>query len=149
MQTRALLAQWPADRKVAAVKEVRSLLGKLLYLCEVVRPGKLFIPRILNHLGLAPLKVGDETGAGIVVGRKQQRGQVRLSREFHDDLAFWGLIIEMAMGDDGTTRLEAPLYCSLLKPPCRKLIHDASGDSFGGFLFRDWSVVADRFSGGQ
>ena len=30
---RALLAEWPTDRRVATVKEVRSLLGKLLHLC--------------------------------------------------------------------------------------------------------------------
>ena len=68
VQLRALLAQWPAERRAAPVKEVRSLLGKLLHLCEVVRPGKFFIRRILNHLGLAPLRAGEETGAGFGVG---------------------------------------------------------------------------------
>ena len=110
VQLRALLAQWPAERRAAPVKEVRSLLGKLLHLCEVVRPGKFFIRRILNHLGLAPLGAGGETGAGFVVGRKQRQGHVRLGREFHDDLAFWGLIIGIATGADGITRLETTLY---------------------------------------
>ena len=132
-QLQALLAQWPVERKVAPVKEVRSLLGRLLHLCEVVRPGKFFIRRILNHLGLAPLKAGEEIGAGVVVGRKQRRGHVRLGREFHDDLVFWRLIIEMATGADGITRLESPLYCCFLQPPCRILISDASGDAMGGF----------------
>lgn len=59
VQLRSLLQQWPADRPVATVKEVRSLLGKLLHLSEVVRPGKFFIRRILNQLGLAPLSAGD------------------------------------------------------------------------------------------
>ena len=39
-QLRDLVGEWPTDRRVATVKEVRSLLGKLLHLCEVVRPGK-------------------------------------------------------------------------------------------------------------
>ena len=50
-QLRALSAEWPTDRRVATVKEVRSLLGKLLHLCEVVRPGKFFVRRILNSWG--------------------------------------------------------------------------------------------------
>lgn len=96
VQLRALLAQWPTCRKVASVKEVRSLLGKLLRPSEVVRHGKKFARRVLNHLGLAPLKAGEDTGEGSGVGRKQPRGPVRLSRKFHDDLAFWMLIIEIA-----------------------------------------------------
>ena len=64
-QLRALLAEWPTDRRVATIKEVRSLLGKLLHLCEVVRPGKYFVRRILNQLGLAPLKAGEGTGHGL------------------------------------------------------------------------------------
>ena len=82
------MAEWPTDRRVATVKEVRFLLGKLLHLCEVVRPGKFFVRRILNQLGLAPLKEGEGLGKGVNVGGKHRRGCVRLSREFHDDLAF-------------------------------------------------------------
>ena len=55
-QLRAFLVEWPMDQRVATGKEVRSLLGKLLYSYEVVRPGKRFVRPILNQLGLAPLK---------------------------------------------------------------------------------------------
>ena len=65
-QLRALVAEWPTDRRVATVKEVRSLLGKLLHLCEVVRPGKFFVCRILNQLGLAPLKAGEAWATGLM-----------------------------------------------------------------------------------
>ena len=37
-----------------AGEEVRSLIGKLLHLCEVVRPGRFFVGRMLDQLGLAP-----------------------------------------------------------------------------------------------
>ena len=97
-QLRALVAEWPTDRRVATVKEVRSLLGKLLLLCELVRPGKFFVRRILNQLGLAPVKAGEGMGNGVTVGGKDRRGCVRLSREFHDDLAFWKIVVEMATG---------------------------------------------------
>ena len=64
-QLRVLLAQWLADRKVAPVKEVRSPLRKLLHLCEVSRPGKFFIQRILNR-GRARwgIRCWEQTAAG-------------------------------------------------------------------------------------
>lgn len=80
VQVRDVLAKWPVDRRVAPVKLVRPLLGKLMHLSELVRPGKFFVRRILNQLGLAPLKEG-EAGDGFVVGSKHKRGVVRLSRE--------------------------------------------------------------------
>ena len=132
VQLRLLLDMWPGTRRVAPVKEVRSLLGKLLHLSEVVRPGKFFIRRILNQLGLAPFQAG-ETGEGFGMGGRRGRGVVRLSREFHADLDFWRLVIEMATGSDGFTRLEAPLFASFLQPPCRIIISDASGDAMGGY----------------
>ena len=142
-QLRALVAEWPTDRRVATVKEVRSLLGKLLHLCEVVRPGKFFVRRILNQLGLAPLKAGEGLGNGVNVEGKHRRGCVKLSREFHDDLAFWKIVVEMATGPNGTTRLEAPLFCCFSQPPSRILISDASGDGMGGFCLesgRWWRI---------
>ena len=103
-QLRAFLVEWPMDQRVATVKEVRSLLGKLLYSYEEVRPGKRFVRPILNQLGLAPLKAGEDTSNKFGVGGKQRRGCVRLSREFHDDLAFWRIVVKMATGPNGITR---------------------------------------------
>ena len=108
-----------------------------------MRPGKFFVRRILNQLGLAPLKA-EETGGGFVVGSRRRQGIVRLYREFHADLDFWRLVIEMATGPDGVTRLEAPLFASFLQPPCRILIiSDASGDAMGGYCLetgRWWRI---------
>ena len=128
VQLRTLLQAWPSHRKTASVHEVRSLTGKLVFFSEVVRPGKFFTRRLLNQLGLAPLKAG----VG-VDGRDQPRRIVRLSREFHDDIAFWNLILDMATGPDGITRLESPLFCRFLQPPSRILVSDASGDAMGGY----------------
>lgn len=129
---RVMLDQWPGERTTASVKDVRSLLGKLLHLCEVVRPGKFFIRRILNQLGLAPLKEGERDG-GAVAGARQMRRVVRLGREFHADLDFWRVILAMSTGPDGVTRLEAPLFTSFLQLPSRIIISDASGDAMGGY----------------
>ena len=52
---------------------------------------------------------------------------------FHDDIAFWNLILDMATGPDGITRLESPLFCRFLQPPSRILVSDASGDAMGGY----------------
>jgi len=127
-----MLSQWPAGRRTATVKEIRSLLGTLLHLSEVVRPGKFFVRRILNQLGLAPLRA-QEVGGRHVTGGERSGRTLRLSREFHDDLAFWKLIIEMSTGSDGIVRLSTPLFACYLQPPTRILISDASGDAMGGF----------------
>ena len=39
---RDTLHEWSPDRVGASEEEVRSLIGRLLHLCEVVRPGKYF-----------------------------------------------------------------------------------------------------------
>lgn len=79
VQLRVMLAEWPVDRRVANVKEVRSLLGKLLHLSEVVRPGKFFIRLEPERASEADRRfVGGDTG---------RRGTVRLGGEFHADLA--------------------------------------------------------------
>ena len=70
---------------------------------------------------------------GVVAEAKQRRGCGRLSREFHDDLAFWRIVVEMATGPNGITRLEVPLFCCFLQQPSRILISDASGDGMGFF----------------
>ena len=35
--------EWSPDRVVASEEELRSLIGRLLHLCEVVRPGKYIV----------------------------------------------------------------------------------------------------------
>lgn len=67
------------------------------------------------------------------VESRRRRELVRLNREFHADLAFWRMVIEMATGADGITRLGAPLFSCYLQPPCRILLSDASGDAMGGY----------------
>jgi len=100
VRLRKMLELWPADRRTASVKEVQSLVGKLLHLCEVVRPGKFFLRRILNYLGLPPLK--SMTVRGDVENQsRQRRKMITLGPEFHDDLAFWRLILDMNTGMDG------------------------------------------------
>ncbi len=143
---RGILDQWPVERKEAPVEEVRSLVGKLLHLSEVVRPGKFFVRRILNQLGLAPFSTGETADKGFVARRPQRRGRVRLGPEFHDDLAFWRLILDMATGVDGVTRLEAPLSCCFLQSPRLKIISDASGDAMGGYCLETgkwWRIDFD------
>ena len=106
MQLRALLEEWPGGGCEAPVKGVRSLLGKLLNLSEVVHPGTVFVRRILNQLGFGSFSVRDTDDRFPVPNGKRQ-GVTRLNREFHVDLEFWRLIMEMA-GDGRGGRW----YCS-------------------------------------
>ena len=47
---RDTLNEWSRDRVVASEEELRSLIGRLMHLCEVVRPGKYFVRRMLNQV---------------------------------------------------------------------------------------------------
>ena len=98
-----LLRKWPASRSHASEAEVRSLIGKLLHLCEVVRPGKFFVGRMLNQLGLTPSqrwqdkwqsKLATSRGARASAGGG---GCIWLGPEFHTDVEFWRLIVAWGM----------------------------------------------------
>ena len=130
---REMLEQWPVERQAASVQEVQSLLGKLLHCCKVVRPGKCFIQRVINYLGLPPLKSGELGRTDIVGEGRRHRKWVKLGPEFHNNLSFWRLILDMATGSDGVTRFEFPLNCCFLQPPSRLLMSDASGGGMGGY----------------
>ena len=57
-QPRELLARWSIDRRVALESELRSLKGRLLHVCEVMRPGEQPVRRIYIQLGLCPYRLG-------------------------------------------------------------------------------------------
>ena len=92
LQLRILLEAWPPSRTVASERELRSLMGKLLHVSEVVRPGKFFVRRIINQLGMSPVRPWGErfglSGAG--KGHRKLRACVRLGPEFHMTFRFGG-----------------------------------------------------------
>lgn len=137
-RTRDLLCQWPASRSHAPETEVRSLIGKLLHLCEVVRPGKFFVGRMLNQLGLPPSQRWQDKWQGKLAtsrGARESaggRGPIWLGPEFHADVEFWRLIVAWGMRSPAGT-LEAPLYSLYPQRPSYTLWSDASGDALGGY----------------
>ena len=54
---RDTLNEWSPDRVIASEEELHSLISRLLYLCEVVRPGKYFVRRMLNQEGLSLIHI--------------------------------------------------------------------------------------------
>ena len=103
LQLRILLEAWPPSRTVASEYELRSFMGKLSHVSEVVRPGKIFVRRIINQLGMSPVRPWDErfgvSGAG--KGRRKLRACVRLGPEFHDDISFWRMVVHRALRPEG------------------------------------------------
>ena len=61
-------------------------------------------------------------------GRRKLRACVRLGPEFHDDISFWRMVVQRALG-----RLSAPLLSLYLQPHVRTQGSDASGDAMGGY----------------
>ena len=95
LQLSLLLEAWPPARAVAYEYELRSSMGKLLHVSEVVRPGKCFVRRIINQLGMSPIRPWDERFgvSGVGKGRRKLRACVRLGPEFHYDISFWRMVV--------------------------------------------------------
>lgn len=51
-QLNHFLAEWPERRAATPESEVRCLIGNLLHVCAVVRPGNYFVRRMLHAVGL-------------------------------------------------------------------------------------------------
>ena len=122
LQLSLLLEAWPPARAVASEYELRSLMGKLLHVSEVVRRGFVFVRRIIQR-GVSPVRPWDErfgvSGRG--KGRRKLRACVRLGPEFHDDISFWRMVMQRALGPEGGSRLSAPLlslYCNRMFARC-------------------------------
>ena len=130
---RDTLSEWPSDREVASEDELRSLIGRLLHLCQVVRPEKYFVRRMLNHLGLPPVRVWSaEFHASRT--RTASSSRIRLVPEFHADVSFWRLLVAGGLGSP-VGCFSAPLYRSYMQSPAFTLWSDASGDSYGRLFF--------------
>ena len=135
LQLNSLLKAWPPARAVASEYELRSLMGKLLPVSEVVRPGIFFVRCIINQLGMSPVRPWDERleVSGLGKGRCKLRACVRLGPEFHDDISFWRMVVQRALGPEGRGRLSAPLLSLYLQPHVRTLWSDASEDVMEGY----------------
>ena len=143
VQLRDLLRQWPNDRVSASEVELRSLTGKLLHVCEVVRPGKFFVRRMLNQLGLSASKPWRDN---LKMRRPSRRTTLMLTPEFHSDVTFWRLLVGGAL-QNRMGALHAPLYSFFLQPPVRTLWSDASGDAMGGYCLESgawWRMDFDE-----
>ena len=134
LQLSIFLEVWPPARAVASEYELRSLMGKLLHVSEV-QPGFFFVRRIINQLRMSPVRPWNERFgvSGVGKGRRKLRACVRLGPEFHDDISFWRMVVQRALGPEGGGRLSAPLLSLCLQPQVRTLWSDASRDAMGGY----------------
>ena len=127
---RDTLNEWSPDRVVASEEELRSLIGRLLHLCEVVRPGKYFVRRMLNQAGPPPARAWSAKYHASHT-RAAPSPRIHLGPEFHADASFWRLLVEGGLGSPAG-RLSARLYRSFLQT--FTLWSDASGDAMGYFF---------------
>ena len=131
-QLRDTLNEWPSDRAYASKGELHSLIGRILHLCEVVRPGKHFVRRMLNQVGLAPVRAWSEKFHG-PHARPASSSRIRLGPDFHAEVSFWRLLVEGGLGSVAG-RLSAPLCRSYSQPPAFTLWSDASGDAMRDYF---------------
>ena len=103
------LQQW-IDKKNASKKEVQSILGKLNFISKCVRPGRLFVSRMLNYL------------------RSFSSGSKRVvSQEFHKDVRWW---LNYLSKFNGVRMIPPVVWCE----PDSQLATDACLTGGGQFL---------------
>ena len=133
------LSTWPLDRKFASEKELRSLTGRLLHLCEVVQVGKYFYRRMLTNVGLHPVRAWDAK-FHVAHTSAASSPRIRLGPELDADVSFWRLLVAGGLGAPAG-RFSAPLYRSYMQPPAFSLWSDGFGDAMGGLV---WDLSPDE-----
>ena len=66
--------------------ELHSLIGLLLHVCEVVRPWKNLVRRMVNHVGLPPVRAWGEKPHESY-SRAASFPRIPLGPEFHADVS--------------------------------------------------------------
>ena len=136
LQLRIFLEAWPPSRTVASEYELRSLMGKLLHVSEVVRPGNVFVRRIINQLRMSPVRPWDErfgvSGAG--KGRRGLRACVRLGPEFYDDISFWRMVVQRALRPEGGGQAVCPTSQFVFATACSHAVERCERRCDGGVL---------------
>ena len=129
---RDTLHEWFPDRVVASEEELRSLVGRLLHLCGVVRPGKYVVRRMLNQVGFPPAHAWSARYHASHT-RATSSPWIHLGPEFHADASFWLLLVEGGLGSPAG-HLSAPLYRSFLQSPTFTMV-GRLGRCRGGYVF--------------
>ena len=88
----------------------------------MVRPGKFFVRRMLNQLGLPLVKRWQEKLGGSSP-RSRRAGRLALGPEFHVNVGFWRLMNE-EFARVGSL-LSSPLHTFFLQRRSRTLVSDA------------------------
>ena len=89
---------------------MRSLIGQLLHLCEVVRPGKYFVRRMLNKVRLPPARAWSAKYHASHT-RAASSPRIHLGPGFHANASFWRLLVE---GGLGLRRVASPPLCTVV-----------------------------------
>ena len=98
-------------------------------MCEIVRPGKHVVRRLLDQVSLPPVRAWSAKFFASHA-RTASSPPIHLGPEFHADVSFWGLLVAGRLVSQ-TGRLTAPLYRSYMKTLAFTLWSDASNDAIG------------------
>ena len=88
----AVLPPWLV-KKSATKTELQSLIGKLAFVCKCVRPGRLFLSRLLD----------------ILRSLRRPRHRVRLTADFRKDIRWWPRFLSVY---NGVSFIPTPLWSS-------------------------------------
>ena len=116
---KVLLTNWSSKKKCTK-RELQSLIGQLQHASTVIKPGRTFLRRMYDLLGLV----------------KQPHHHIHMNTEFRSDLAWWSLFLDSWNGS-------AMMSFSQLPSPTVFLTSDASGSwGCGAFAGPNWFQLA-------
>jgi len=131
-ELRSLCVEWQA-RHSASVVELQSLAGKLNFACSVVRPGRIYLRRILAHIRHCGTLKNDRTGRPLA-----RLSRVALPQAVRDDIAWWHAFLPRWNGSSLLYDLEWQ------QAPDIHLSTDACKEGYGGYFEGRW--FAGRWS---
>src|SRR5690606_7562292 len=79
-----LIVEWESSREEASLKELQSLAGLLNFACCVIRPGRFFLRRIIDHTRHVQSLVDGSGGE-----RRGPHAPYSLTHAVRADLAWW------------------------------------------------------------
>ena len=118
-----LLAEWPPSRTVATARQVSQLTGFLVRVSFALRPGKLFVGRLVAAASLPPSAV-------FTFRVPDPIKRVALGLLFHDELQFWRWLADRGLTSLGGF-LCSPMFNVVTRPPGMCIFTDASSRAVG------------------
>jgi hypothetical protein len=129
LELQQLIVEWESKER-ASVKELQSLTGLLNFACSVVRPGRFYLRRIINHTKHCSWLCVESSGT------RGHRSPIALTAAVRADIVWWGEFLADWNGVSLLYELE------WIESDKIELFTDACTKGFGGYYQGAWFAGA-------